>query len=183
MHRRDLSILRSTIFLTVLLLPGAASAQSTPTLGQDWTAGRAAAAEGKTVRVTKSDGTRISGKLVSISSADVVVQRKGSDVTVPLAQVRRVEKVGRAVWKGLHIGGLAAFLFGFWVAEDDYGEVKAGAQLGALGAAGGAYLGALIDRASRNRNLIYFAKSRSASAVLLPLVRPRQVAVQFKLVW
>ena len=183
MHGRGRLAVVGAILGIALLFPRAAWAQSEPTLGRDWTARRATETLGKRVRITKFDGTKISGALISLGPSGVVVDRSGSELTVPLADVRRVETVGRAMWTGLIAGGVAGFVFGYWFAEEDYGESKGGAILGGLGAAGGAALGALVDRARGAGNLIYTARSRSSSALLIPVVSRDRAGVAFTLRW
>ncbi len=99
---------------------------------------------GSTVEVTRTDHTRLRGKLVSASGSEVVVRVKGQGVAVPRGDTNLVRvRVGRARSGNMLIGaGAVGGVFlgaGLWVAHDFGGQDAW--WVAALFGAGGAVLG------------------------------------------
>ena len=102
------------------------------------------------VRVTATDGSRRTGRLVALSATDLVLRRGGVDDRVPLTEVRRVERVPRRVRSGALFGGVSGSLLGFAIgaARDPSADMgTAGHTLigGLWGTGVGALLGALMN--------------------------------------
>lgn len=111
---------------------------------------RVTGAERPEVRVTATDGSRRTGRLVALSATDVVVRRGGVDDRVPLSEVRRVETVTRRVRSGALFGGISGSLVGFAIGAARAPSTDMGASghslLGGLWGTGvGALLGALMN--------------------------------------
>jgi hypothetical protein len=145
-------------------------------LSQDLSSPKIASAQGKTVRVTEADGTKRTGRLTSLTASGVVLQDKGQDVTVPLTRVRKVEKVAHGVRWGVIGGAAAGAVYGYGVTEEDGSgssrEVIGGAILGGIGAAAGAGVGLLINRARRGGNLVYESGGGIRIVNLVPFLSP-----------
>ncbi len=105
---------------------------------------------GSTVEVTRTDHTRLRGKLVSASGSEVVVRVKGHAVAVPRGDTNLVRvRVGRARSGNVLVGAAAVggvFLgAGMWVAHDFGGQDAwwVAALFGAAGAVLGGAASAL----------------------------------------
>jgi hypothetical protein len=114
-------------------------------------------AVGKRVRITGVDGSRDTGRLVSLSDTEVVFRRNGQEERVALTQLERVERVRHharnlAFWGAL-IGGGVGFLAG---ANSSRGVQLAEGMLilAGVGGGGGAGIGALIARGTADTNLL-----------------------------
>ena len=161
-------IIRTPAALVVLVLffsltPVPASGQTSP--GSRASDGRIASAQGKEVRITAMDGARQTGRLVSLSAADVAFRRNGQDTSIPLGQVCRIEKVSHGLRNGALLGlGLGVALGvtpGFNAYRGDLGY-----QLGTLVDAGvfagiGAGIGAMVNIANARSNVLYQAPATS----------------------
>jgi len=157
--------------------------QTTPAAGPDAAARSIASAQGKLVRVTNVDGTTLAGRLQSTTPAGLIIRTGSTEVNVPLSCVRRVEKVAHGVWWGLVSGAVAGFVYGYGVADADAGEVMIGAFIAGIGAAGGAGIGAMVDHARRNGNVVYDSGSRSARAAIAPTVGRGRAGVALTVGW
>jgi hypothetical protein len=167
--------------LFVSFTPFAATAQDLP-------AAKIKPALGKTVHVTEADGTKRTGRLASLTEAGVTLQEKGQDVTVPLARVRKVEKVAHGVRWGVIGGAAAGAVYGYGVTEEDLSgssrEVVGAIILGGIGAAAGAGVGALINRARRDGNLLYESGSTTRTVSVAPLLDPSgAIGVSLRASW
>ena len=127
--------------------------------------GRIASAQGKEVRITAKNSSRQTGKLVSLSAADVAFRRNGQDISIPLGQVCRIEKVSHGLRNGALLGlGLGVVLGvtpGFNAYRGDLGY-----QLGTLVDAGvfagiGAGIGAIVNIANARGQVLYQAPATS----------------------
>ena len=168
----------------VALAPAVAAAQ---VAAADLNEPRIASANGKTVRVTEVNGSRQSGRLVSLAGSGVVIRSGGKDVSIPMANVRKVERTTHNVLYGLAIGGAAGFVYGWGVTEPDGSgsgrEAAGGAIVGAIGAAGGAGVGALIDRLRRGSHLVYVPAARTKTVAVLPLVGSSRRGLAIAVKW
>jgi hypothetical protein len=124
----------STILGVMVFLPSKAASQP---LDQS----RAA---GKQVRIRGVDGSRGTGRLVSLSDTEVVVRRNGAEERVAITKSERVRHHARnlAFWGALTGGGVG-FLAGANSARG--AELAEGMLiLAAIGGGGGAGIGTLI---------------------------------------
>jgi hypothetical protein len=146
---------------------------------------------GRRVSVTFMDGTRVDGRLVSLSTADVVVRERRSntaepetDVRYPLAKVRLVETRHRKALTGMFIGLAAGAALGV-VAEASCGSECRGTTviLGGIGAAAGAAAGGIADLATAPRHVVYAAASGSGQLAVAPIVGRRTAGVRLGWRW
>ena len=125
--------------LVVLLLAGVLALEASP----DWDK-LLRLKPGSTVEVTRTDHTRLRGKLVSASGGEVVVKVKGQGVAVPRADTNLVRvRVGRARSGNMLVGGAVVggvFLGAGLGVAHDFGGQDAW-WVAALFGAGGAVLG------------------------------------------
>ena len=136
-------------------------------------------AQGKDVRVTLNDGTTHRGKLVAFSASDV----KLSGRSVPLADIREVEKVSHAVRNATLISLLAAVPTFLTVGPAfDAGPGDA-FVFTATGIAGGITAGAVIGGVRKPGNVIYRAPGASASVSVTPLLARDRTGVALAASW
>jgi hypothetical protein len=125
-------------------------------------------AQGKDVRVTVKDGTTHRGKLVAFSASDVKLRSR----SVPLADLREVEKVSHAVRNATLISLLAAIpTFLTLGPAFDAGPSDAFVMT-ATGIAGGITAGAVIGGVRKPGDVIYRAPGASASISVRPILAP-----------
>jgi hypothetical protein len=129
---------------------------------------------GQEVRVTGTDGSTVAGRLVSISANEVVYTRQGLEVSVPLDRVERVERVSRGVKKGALVGLATGAALGLLATCDTGGDdcpnkhawVPVAMMIeGGIGAAVGAGIGAIVNRAHKSGNQLYSRASPPTVAV------------------
>jgi hypothetical protein len=145
--------------------------------------------EGKEVRLTGMDGVKRTGKLVSLSSSAVVIRAKGQDVSIPLNEVHKVEKVAHHDRIGAAIG--AAWAAIGWMAiaatRDTCGDCEDGPNammlLTPIYVGAGAGIGAMINAATRGRHLLYLAPESSGSVSVAPIVGPKRAGVGVAMRW
>ncbi len=166
----------STILGVIVFLPSTAASQP---LDQS-------RAVGKQVRITGVDGSRETGRLVSLSDTEVVFRRNGPEERVALTTIERVERVRHharnlTFWGAL-IGGGVGFLAGASSARG--AELAEGIViLAGIGGAGGAGIGALIARNTADTNLLYQRPTSAVSVRLSPIVSPADKGVALTLRW
>jgi len=162
-----------------------------PTLSPDGFAAsleKARSAEGKEVRVTTVDGVRRTGMLMTFSDTGIVLRiTTGKDVTVSLPDIRKVERVSHGVRIGALIGSIPAGAL--WVLLsfkgcDDCNEARGGISLmSAVAVGAGAGIGALVNAANADRNVIYEASAAKRSIGVTPILLPRRQAVVLAMQW
>jgi hypothetical protein len=119
---------------------------------------------GPRVRVTSRHGDRNEGGLVSLSASEVVVVHDERTLTIPLAQVSRVERVTHHVRNGILWGAAGGFAGGYLGSCGSGDEDDCWPEIGALVAGVGAGVGALVGMI-RNR-------SGAADRVMYPSPTP-----------
>ena len=136
-------------------------------------------AQGKDVRITLNDGTTHRGKLDSITGSVVTID----GTTMPLADVRKIEKVGHATRKATAIGILAfaptVLVLG---PAFDMGSDMALA-IAAAGVGSGIGVGAVIDAVRKPGNVVYVAPGPSASFAVKPILTKDRKGVTFVTNW
>jgi hypothetical protein len=157
-----------------------------PTIGGAQTS--PAAAIGKEVRVTGVDGSTGTGRLVSLSISDVVFQQKGKDVSIPLGQVSKVEKVSHGVRNGVVVGAISGILTGWWVScgvwyDDGSCWTPGFLMIAGLGVGAGAGIGAIDNAAKSDDNLLYQAPGASSSVSVVPILSPRHAGLSVAMRW
>jgi hypothetical protein len=144
-------------------------------------------AVGKEVRVIATDGSRATGRLVSLSDMDIVIRRDGNEQRLALSKVERVERVRHharnlAVWGAL-AGTVAGGLVGA-ANTKDMSEIGAGAAFfGGIGAGAGAGIGALINAATRDGNILYQTDRTSRSVSVSPIASSGGPGVALTMRW
>ena len=136
-------------------------------------------AQGKDVRITLNDGTTHRGKLASITGSDVTIDGR----TMPLADVRKIEKVGHATRKAVVIGMLAfapTVLVLGPAADMGIGTASA---ITAAGVGSGIAVGAVIDAVRKPGNVVYIAPGSSASFTVKPILTKDRKGVTFVTNW
>jgi hypothetical protein len=121
-------------------------------------------AVGKETRVVGLDGLTYVGRLVALTATDVVLNAGARDLSRPLTEVRRVERVSRNVRKGALIGFITGAVLSFAIGCDTGGDDCPNRLalvpitlplLGGIGVGTGAGIGAMANAAQRDRNLLY----------------------------
>lgn len=111
------------------------------------------------VRVVSLRGVTREGRLVSLSSSDVVIVQQGQTLTLPLTDVRRVERATHrvrngAIW-GAVIGFVAGYLGSCGGGDENDCWPEAGAMFAGIGAGTGAGIGAVLNRTSKGSRVLY----------------------------
>ena len=126
-----------------------------------------------------NDGTTHRGKLAAITGSVVTIDGR----TIPLADVRKIEKVGHATRNALVIGMLAfaptVLVLG---PAADMGTGTASA-IAAAGVGSGIGVGALIDAVRKPGNVVYVAPGSSASFAVKPILTKDRKGVTFVTNW
>jgi hypothetical protein len=136
-------------------------------------------AQGKDIRITLNDGTTHRGKLAAITDSVVTIDGR----TMPLAEVRKIEKVGHATRKALAIGILAfaptVMVLG---PAADMGSDMALA-IAAAGVGSGIAVGAVIDAVRKPGNVVYVAPGTSTEITIRPILAPGREGIAFTTSW
>ena len=143
-----------------------------------------ATSRGKRVRLTLTDGTRHTGRLVSFSGNEVVIVSDNQFVRRSLNDVRKLERVAYGVLKGALAGAAAGIYVGYAVGEPGSpgGWLEPTLTFTAAGAGIGAGIGIVIDAARSGRNLLY-QTPRGRTIVATPLVSPTHAGAALSLRW
>jgi hypothetical protein len=145
-------------------------------------------AVGKQVMVSLTDGSAQAGKLVSISSAEVVVLRDGRTVRFPLATVRRITVSERPMKKSVLIGLLVGAIAGPMVirctdSECPETSIMLPISIG-IGAGVGAAIGAVVARARPARTLVvYETDPTPIKFSMTPYLTPDRKGLAFTVRW
>jgi hypothetical protein len=154
---------------------------------------------GQRVWVTTADGSEVTGTLLSLTEARLVVRGNGADTPIPLGDVRRiVAQTSRG--NGVRNGAIAgALIFGAvskplghaYCAETsrDRYDARGCAQSNSLvlfmvgGAFVGGAFGALADHSSVGRDVIYSAKPAAPTVHVTPLLAPTRAGIGVSISW
>ena len=121
-------------------------------------------AVGTETRIVGLDGITDVGRLVALTPTSVVFNRGDGDISRPLTEVRRIERVSRNVRRGALIGlvtgAVLSFVIGCDTGGDDCSNRLAMVPFtlplfGGIGVGTGAGIGAMVNAARRERNLLY----------------------------
>jgi hypothetical protein len=138
----------------------------------------ASAAQGKVVRITFMDGTARTGRLVALSPTEVILQRE----SVPLGDVRKVERVSRGLRNGFYIGLLAVPTMMFLRAPLDLPSEWV-ANLMAAGVGAGVGIGAIVQAANSRGEPLYVASQPSPAVTVTPFLSNRRHGVAVAVRW
>lgn len=124
------------------------------------------------VRVVLGTGLEARGRLIGLSATAVDLRDKmGAVTTVPLADIRRIDRVTHRVRNSVLIGLVAGYAIGYFGScgsgdEDDcWPEI--GLMVGGAGAGAGALMGMIMNRNAANdgRDVIYLTPARGGLGV------------------
>lgn len=125
------------------------------------------APSGPEVRVRMASGRQRTGKLVSLTSSEVVLVNRGETQTFPLDQVSHVERTTHHVRNGILVGLIGGFIGGYLAScgggdeEDCWPEV--GALFAGIGAGAGAAIGASLNASTAASRILYLSPKPTAS--------------------
>jgi hypothetical protein len=139
------------------------------------------------VRVIANTGVRREGYLVSLTDSEVVLEQQGQSLTIPLGEVRRVEKATHRVRNGLAWGAIGGYVIGYVAScgggDEGHCWPEMGAMVAGIGAAAGAATGLFQNRSKRTQDSIYERPGTAASLTVAPLLSPRRTGVALSVGW
>jgi hypothetical protein len=143
-------------------------------------------AVGREVRVTFTNGARLSQRLVALTDRDVEVERHGARSRYSIDDVQLIERTRHAARYGTVIGGLTGFVAGTMMCgggdeQCDYPVIDGGVIVGAMGAGIGAAVGALINSTTASRHVLY--ARRTSTVTVVPAVTRGRAAVGVAFCW
>ena len=121
-------------------------------------------AVGRETRIVGLDGMAELGRLVALTPTAVVFNPGDRDISRPLAEVSRIERVSRNVRKGALIGLVTGALLSFAIGCDTSGDDCSNRLalvpftlplFGGIGVGTGAGIGAMVNATQRHRNLLF----------------------------
>ena len=174
----------SVVALAVILasvIPATASAQTAPGASVQRSVLQTASAHGKEVRVTSMNGVKRQGRLVSLSTSEVVVSEHGQDVSIALGEIRKVETVHHTSRNAAIAGAVGGFIVGCNGCREDSSKAVTGALFGGIGAGAGAIVGALIRMVAADKHVVYAASTPSVRIV--PTITPTRSEVSLAMRW
>ena len=124
------------------------------------------------------DGRTERGKLEAFLPFEVTLEGK----VIPLADVRRIEKVGHATRNAVAIGFLAALPTLLALGSVDLGSDMTLVIVGA-GVGAGIGVGAVIDAVRKPGNVVCRAPGTSGSFAVRPILAPGRRGVAFATRW
>jgi hypothetical protein len=138
---------------------------------------------GKEIRVTFADGSQRSGRLVTLTDAEVTIataRHQTQAHTLPLSGVRKVETVSHHARTGALIGAaVGGVLLGVAYMGDcaDCEDRRIGFFFPPAFAGVGAALGGMINAATANRHMLYPASAAPGSFAIAPIYSRRHQGV------
>lgn len=181
--RASVAFVAALICVTAPAVAGAAAPPQEPP------GSAVAKAVDKQIRIIQKDGTKQTGRLVSLSSSTVVIRQKAGESSFTLDRVRKVERVAHHVRTGFLLG--LAFTGGMALmalasegdcadCEDAYGMAALFSviALGAGPAVGGIYHGLTADS-----RVLYQAPKPSPASGVRPRPSSRGAAMTVKFRW
>jgi hypothetical protein len=142
---------------------------------------------GKDVWIT-ADGTRVRGRVTSLWQNGLVLVEDGASMTIPYGRIVRVEKSSHRLRNGTLIGlaagaglGLLAIAGCSWNCPEDV--IILPALHAGLGAAAGVGIGALINEAKKNGDVLYDARRSTTTLALAPVFSLGHRGLAFTMTW
>ncbi len=142
--------------------------------------------QGKSVVVTRSDGTWQEGTVKSLSPTGLVVSGDRFTTSVPFDQIVKVEKSSYRLRKGTLIGlGVGAGIGLFAWLSSDFEDEGPGPLLmwTGIGVGAGAIVGAAMHLSRGDRDVVYDAKRRTTTMALAPILSPTRKGLAFSMTW
>lgn len=145
---------------------------------------------GPVVRVRSTDGSEYHGRLVSLTTSEVVIKQSGRSVVLPIGDVQRVEKASHRIRNGMITGAILGYVAGYFLSCGSGDEEDCWPEVGLLVAGIGTGAGALLGWSSNQhaahdgRDVLYAGSGHApASLQLAPLVSPRRAGIGMLLRW
>ncbi len=199
MTRSSVSLSRTAVLSVgiTLLASSIALAQtpaSAPSAGSTGTSGNgiptfASQLAGKNVWIT-ADGARVRGQVTSLSPTGLVLVEDGVPTTIAYDKVVRVEKSSHRLRNGTLIGMASGAGFALaLMAAGCEGDCSAGEWIGlpaywaGLGAAAGVGVGAIVNAAKKNGDVLYDARRSTRTMALAPILSPTRKGMAFSMTW
>ena len=142
------------------------------------------------VRVRATNGGIFKGRLVSLTTTEVVINQSGRSVVLPIGEVQRVEKSTHRTRNALIIGSILGYVGGYFLSCGTGDEEDCWPEIGLLGAGIGAGVGAIVGRSANaraardGRDVLYSAPARSQARLqLTPIVSPRRAGLGMLVRW
>jgi hypothetical protein len=146
-----------------------------------------ASAIGREVRVTATSGTRRKGRLVALTASEVVLREGEHDLSIPLRDVQRIEKISHRArnwgWSAAGLGFLAGALGDCAGSSPGDCVPLAGGVFAGIAGGAAAVMGSLADAASAERNLLNLAPGPSSSTSVVPMLTARRVGAALAYRW
>jgi hypothetical protein len=140
---------------------------------------------GKSVIVTRTDGTSQKGKVKSVSTSGVTLAGNGFDGLVPTDQIALIKKPSHRIRNGMLIGlgaGAAAGM-ALWIACGDDGCEPVMPAMTAVGVGAGAGMGVLLNHLRGDKDVIYDARRRTTTVTFAPMLSPTRKGLVFAMTW
>ena len=146
--------------------------------------------QGKQVWIS-ADGARVRGRVMSLDPTSLVLVEDGVPTTIPYKSIVRIEKSTHRLRNGALIGLASGAGLGAWAAAaycaEGYctsGEVI-GVTLfyGGLGAAAGVGIGAIVNAAKKNGDVLYDARRSTTTMSIAPILSPTSKGAAFSMTW
>jgi len=147
------------------------------------------ARDGQEIRVTMRTGERRTGRFVSLTSSELVMNRGQSRDTIPLRDVRRIETVSHHARMGALIGGFAGFFSAAGICSTDENSCTEDASFSStatvlvgLGAGIGAAIGGILNAATADRHVLYENRIGPVANVI-PILGGGRAGVTVRVQW
>jgi hypothetical protein len=142
------------------------------------------------VRVRATNGGDLKGRLVALTTTEVVIEQSGRSVVLPIGDVLRVEKRTHRIRNGMIAAAILGYVSGYFLSCGGGDENDCWPEVGMLVAGIGTGAGALVgwsmnQRAARDgRDVLYTGPGRDpAKFQLTPIVSPRRTGVGMVVRW
>jgi hypothetical protein len=176
----------SAAMLVLVSLPAAAQSAQ-PASGAPQTVGGTPAFAGlklgKSVIVTRKDGTSQKGTVKAISTTGLTIEGHGFAGFLPTEQIATVEKRSHRIRNYTLIGLGAGVAFGFGACGDDGCEPLFPLLGIGIGVGAGATVGAVLNHLRRDKDVIYDARRRTTTMTFAPILSPTRKGVVFAMTW
>jgi hypothetical protein len=198
MTRSSVSLSRAAVLSIGLTLLGSsiASAQTPAAAPSNGSAGTSAAIPvfaqqlaGKNVWIT-AEGARVSGRVMKLSPTSLVLVEDGAPTTIAYDKIVRVEKsthrLKKGAWIGFASGAALAIPVAISLCDGDcagWEPVLFSAYYGGLGAAAGVGIGAIVNAAKKNGDVLYDARRKTTTMTLAPILSPTRKGMAFSMTW
>jgi hypothetical protein len=141
---------------------------------------------GKKVHVTFMSGERQKLRLASLDTQNVILRIDGKDVTVPLRQVDRIERVSHMLLYSTLAGAALGFSIGAKKTcepDCDYNEERTLTVLyGILGLSAGTLVGRTV-KAIRGPSLVVYPRAPKTTVAIVPVASRGRIGLAGSITW